>query len=167
MILLCCLLITGCTPRRISITAVFLDDGHPTAIVHPCDGARVHGMSVVEELMSASTSATSPMIGNVWGVADVAPRTDHPIAQIRLLETPPGWELQTTKPGSLLTAFAVDRSYSVWADTTAAGNDSSVEFTLGDLRSLSDGEVWAAPKPLAQPEAMTRDEFRRHAAASC
>lgn len=107
------------------------------------------------------------MVGNVWDVADVAPRTDHPITQIRLLENPPGWELQTTKPGSLLTAFAVDHSYSVWADTTAAGNDSSVEFTLGDLRSLSDGEVWAAPKPFAQPEAMTGDEFRRHAAASC
>ncbi|MBM0226685.1 MULTISPECIES: hypothetical protein [Micromonospora] len=105
----------------------------------------------------------------MWGVADVPPRADEPISQIRLLETPPGWELQTTKPGSLLTAFAVDRTYSVWADTTDknAGNDAMVEFTLGDLRSLSDGEVWAAPEPFAQPQAMTREEFRRHAAASC
>ncbi|MFI2713873.1 hypothetical protein ACH495_27505 [Micromonospora sp. NPDC018662] len=119
--------------------------------------------------MTTSASATSPALGNDWGVADVTPRADHPITKIRLLETPPGWELQTTKPGSLLTAFAVDRTYSVWADTTdkTAGNDAVVEFTLGDLRSLSDGEVWAAPTPFAQPQAMTREEFRRHSAASC
>ncbi|MFJ8583003.1 hypothetical protein [Micromonospora sp. NPDC093277] len=46
-------------------------------------------------------------------------------------------------------------------------NHAPVEFVLGDLRSLSDGEIWAAPKPFARPEAMTLDEFRRHAAASC
>jgi hypothetical protein len=37
----------------------------------------------------------------------------------------------------------VDRTYTVWAYTTdpAAGTDAAVEFTLDDLRSLSDGDV--------------------------
>jgi hypothetical protein len=97
----------GCTPGHISVTAVFLDDGHPTAIVQPCRGTRVHGIAVVEE-MTSSASATSPTFVGVWDVADVD--GDHPMTQIRLLETPPDWVLQTTKPGSLLTAFAVDRT---------------------------------------------------------
>jgi hypothetical protein len=164
LILLCCALTAGCTPGHISVTAVFLDDGHPTAVVHPCRGTRVHGIAVVEE-MTASASATSPTLGGVWAFADVD--GDHPMTQIRLLETPPDWVLQTTKPGSLLTTFAVDRVYSVWADTTDARTDAQVEFTLSDLRSLRDDQVWATPEPLAQPRAMTRKEFRRHAAASC
>ncbi|MGR6321351.1 hypothetical protein Q2K19_18995 [Micromonospora soli] len=167
MILLFCLVATGCTPGHISITAIFLGDGHPMAVFHPCHGSRVYGVSVVES-MTASGSGTSPSFGNVWDVADTDTRGDHPITEVRLLETPPGWILQTN-PDSLLTAFAVDRTYRARADTTSppAANDASVEFTLGDLRSLSDGEVWAVPKPFAQPQAMTREEFRRHAAASC
>ncbi|WP_281938917.1 hypothetical protein [Micromonospora sp. AKA38] len=145
---------------------MFLDDGHPTAIFHPCGGVRVSGISVTE-LTTTSASNSDPGLG--WGIANVGSREGHSVAQIRLLATPPGWELQTTKPGTLLTAFSVDRTYIVAADTAdpTAGNDSSVAFTLRDLRSLTDGEVWAVPKPFAQPQAMTRDEFRRHAAASC
>ncbi|MEV4545965.1 hypothetical protein [Micromonospora echinaurantiaca] len=146
---------------------MFLDSGHPTAVFHPCDGARVSGVSVTEQ-STTSGSAASPTL--VWSIADASSRAERPITQIRLLETPAGWGLQTTKPGGLLTAFGVDHTYSVWADVTssAAGDDSSIEFTLGDLRSLSDGQVWAAPKPFAQPQAMAaREEFRRRAAASC
>ncbi|MFI5490859.1 hypothetical protein [Micromonospora echinaurantiaca] len=143
---------------------MLLDDGYPTAIFHPCDEASVSRVSVAEQTTSAS--AAGPSLG--WSVADVATHPERPITQIRLLETPPDWDLQTTKPGSLLTAFAVDRTYNVWGKTNSdAGTPAHVQFTLGDLRSLSDGEVWAMPKPYAAPQAMTREEFRRHAAASC
>jgi hypothetical protein len=182
--LVCCSLSTGCTPPSISITAVFLDDGHPTAIFHPCGGAAVYSIALIEKLTSpapasgtasaissaqasSSASATGAEFGDLWGVAD--PAGNHPVAQVRLLETPPGWVLQTTKPGYLLTDFIAGRTYDVWADTTkpSAGRDTSLQFTLGDLRSLSDGQVWAAPKPFARPQAMSRKEFGQHSAASC
>jgi hypothetical protein len=184
VVLLCCLLSTGCTPPSISITAVFLDDGHPTAIFHPCSGAVVYSVSVVEKLTApALATVTAPAISSAtarssvpatgadvdhgWGVAD--PTGVHPVAQLRLLETPPGWVLQTTKPEYLLTDFVAGRTYDVWAETTrpAAGKDALLQFTLGDLQSLADGQVWAAPRPFAQPQAMTRTDFGRHAAASC
>jgi hypothetical protein len=163
MILMCCLFSAGCTPRQISITAIFLDGGYPTAVFHPCRGTHIDGISVIEEI---PTSDTGPRVGNVWEATDPA---NQPVGQIRLLAIPPGWVLQTTKPGSLLTAFAADRRYWVRAQTTdtSSGNDAGVEFTLGDLRSLSEGEVWATPEPFAQPRAMTSREFARHAAASC
>jgi hypothetical protein len=175
VVLLCCLLSTGCTPPNVSITAVFLDDGHPTAIFHPCGGG-VYSVSVVEKLTapaisSATASSFVPVMGpdvnHAWGVAD--PAGVHTVAQLRLLDTPPGWVLQTTKPGYLLTDFVADGTYDVWADTTkpTAGRDAAVRFSLGDLRSLADGQVWAAPKPFAAPQAMTRSEFGQHAAASC
>jgi hypothetical protein len=80
-----------------------------------------------------------------------------------------GWVLQTTKPGSLLAGFEAERSCAVWADPGGGGrgNDAGLTFTLSDLRSLADGEVWAVPKPFAQARAMDRAEFARYAEASC
>jgi hypothetical protein len=184
VVLLCCLLSTGCTPPNISITAVFLDDGHPTAIFHPCGDTAIDAVSVVETLTDrlpasgtasavsstqtdGSASATGTEFGDVWGVADVY--WYHPVVQIRLLQTPPSWALQTTKPEGLLTSFAATRTYYVWAGTTkpSTGIDAGVRFTLSELASLSDGQVWAVPEPFTQPQVMTRKEFARAAAESC
>jgi hypothetical protein len=130
-------------------------------------------VSVIEEpggsapASGGSAPATSADAVLTWGVADA--NAAHAVAEVRLLRTPPGWILQTTKPGALLTAFASDRTYSVWPETTnrSAGQDDHLQFTVGDLSSLSDGQVWAAPKPFAQPRAMTRKEFAQYAADSC
>lgn len=166
--LLYCMLTTGCTPPWTAIVAVFLHDGHPTITVDPCRGAHLFRVWLAEKISTPSASATSPAIGNVWIVAYTAgDPSDHPITEVRLLEIAPGWTLQSTRRDTLLTAFAVNGTYSVHADTTHASTAASVEFTLDDLRSLADGEVWAAPEPFAQPQAMKREEFRRHAAASC
>ncbi|MFF4880465.1 hypothetical protein [Micromonospora sp. NPDC000668] len=175
LILLCCLLTAGCSPAQISVTAVFLDDGHPTALFHPCGRSDVVVVSTVEK-MTGSAPATGLPLG--WSVADA--KGDDPVTQIRLLETPPGWKLRITEPGGevrfknvepgarLLTAFAEDQHYGVWADTDGAeSRDAVVRFTLGDLRSLADGEVWAVPDPFGEPLAMTGEEFRQYAAASC
>jgi hypothetical protein len=171
--LLCCLLPAACSPPYRAITAVFLDQGQPTTIFHPCGGATVFEVAVLEEpggpapASGGSASATGADSVLTWDVADT--EGGHPVAQVRLLQTPPGWILQTTKPGALLTAFAADRTYSVWPQTTnpSAGQSDHVQFTLGDLNSLSDGQVWASPKPFAQPRAMTRKEFAQHAEDSC
>ena len=103
---------------------------------------------MVEE-PAESAPATGPSLG--WSVADTG--ADDPITQIRLLETPHGWKLRITEPGSevhfqnvepaarLMTAFAEDQSYLVWADVDGGeSRDAMVRFSLGDLRSLADGE---------------------------
>lgn len=175
LILLCCLLTSGCSPLQIAITAVFLDDGHPAALFHPCGRSDVVGVSIVET-WTGSAPATGLPLG--WSVADT--KGGDPITQIRLLETPPGWKLRLTEPGgevrfrnvepgaNLLTAFAEDQRYLVWADTDGTERrDAMVQFTLGDLRSLADGQVRAIPDPSGEPHTMTREEFREYAAASC
>lgn len=80
-----------------------------------------------------------------------------------------GWSQQTTAPGALLTAFADDRTYHLIVETTnpSAGVAEAIQFTLDDLRSLADGQVWAVPGPYADKQAMSREDFEKAAARSC
>jgi hypothetical protein len=163
----------ACTPKPLSISAVFLDDGHPTVIFHPCKG------TVYEVTVSVDSPASPPPTATATDAATGGSGRKHwsafdrsassPVEQVRLLETPPGWEPTTYKIEATLTGFEEDQSYYLWVSTTkpGAGNDYGVKFTLADLRSLKDGQVWAEPKAFADPRAMSRDEFHRFAKAQC
>jgi hypothetical protein len=139
------LLTTACSPPLVDMTAVYLDGGHPTAIFHPCRGQHVVDVSVRQG---------SPLVES-WEVSQ-HPHGDG-IGQLRLLEVPPGWELYGSADRRI-TEFAQGEEYHVEADTDdkGTGNDWGVDFTLADLETLRDGEVWAGH---TQPRAMTRDEF--------
>jgi hypothetical protein len=175
------LLLAGCSPRQITVTAVYLDDGEPTAIFQPCDDTNVAGVSVTEATPEPTTTPSpspSPVrtgLGGGFATPSPAPASwkvtgpqADPIRRIRLLrETPPGWQQQNNGPG--LAAFQENQAYQVaaelaeWKDVRDAG----VEFTLADLRALGEGEVWAMRTLSGDPEAMTRREFRRYAGRTC
>jgi len=120
-----------------------------------------------KEPVPASASPDDATADLFWDVHDVD--GSHLLIQARLLDNPSGWGQQITKPGMLLSDFREDRTYSVWGGTSnpSAGIASHVGFILADLRSLAPDQVWAAPEPLHEAQAMSRTDFRKQAAASC
>lgn len=152
------LLAAGCSPRWVAVTAVYDDGGHPTVIFDPCRGTRIAEIVLMQRDPSTASASTS---GLFWNVIDVDHQ--HPLDRARLMETPPGWAVQPGLPGSQITELRDDRTYSVWANNTI----DHVDFTLAQLRALPPGQVWAPPKAFAPERAMTAEEFRKDAAASC
>jgi hypothetical protein len=167
ILVVCGLVTAGCSPPSIAITAVFLDGGHPTALFHPCGRTLVDGVAV-SEWSAAFASVGAPSSSHAWYGRDVS-GTGSGVTELRLLELPPSWVQQITKPGALLTSLVDGMTYWVVAKAgkPSKGNDVGVKFTLSDLRSLTEGQVWAVPRPDADATAMSRDEFRKRAADSC
>ena len=156
------------TTTLTTVTAVFLDAGVPTVIVHPCADALLAGILVTD----TSTSAVPPSPGspsNATGVqlwAAAADPGSNAVSQVHLLQTPPGWHI---RPGikELITEFRPEHGYWVIAQTTDPSHpDAGVTFRLGDLASLTDDQVWAAVS-IGQARVMTRDQFLDNAARSC
>jgi hypothetical protein len=153
----------ACSPTRLSITGVYLEGGQPAALFHPCGGSSVVGIIVSERVSSWGTDSRH------WdGIDPTRDRSAAHPTQVRLLELPAGWVQQTTKPGALLTSFVDGRSYWIYAKTEGHdGRDVGVSFTPLDLRSLGDGQVWAAPGRHADGRAMSREDFGRSVDESC
>jgi hypothetical protein len=153
-----------------TITAVFLDSGLPTVIVHPCADAIVVGITVTDTSTGASTASPGSPSANrtvveLWSVAGEPGA--NAISQMHLLQTPPGWHVQ---PGikDLITEFRPEHAYWVIAHTTDPSHpDGGVSFRLSDLASLTDGQVWARSRPLGQASGMTRDQFLDYATSNC
>jgi hypothetical protein len=176
----CATVLTGCSPPNRVNSAVYLRDGKPTVVVHLCSSKdRLTGLNLREtdaKPPGSGPSAAGPSGSTQSGSA--APRQYRAwqvgasgsagYAEIRLLDTPPGWTVYTS-PENLLSQLRDDATYRVFVDYTGpgGGDDSGVTFTLGDLRSLGSGEVWSRPKPYDREVPMTLAAFRRAAKASC
>lgn len=169
--LLASLLTAACSPPTVSITAVFRKDDQPWALFHPCGEALVVGVSLYEmakdrHLVTATTPGPRPSAAYVedrsWRIDRGT--ADGGITELRLLEVPAGWS-QQTEERKRITEFVTPYAYDVRADTDKPhlGHDRGITFTLADLTSLDDGEVWAG----RNPRAMTRDEFYREAEERC
>jgi hypothetical protein len=174
-------LAAACSPVPRYVTAVYLDDGHPTALFHPCPGSPVYGLKLYDAgpvkgkaLGRAPTSglptgATPSGIPRTtvnrdhlrWDVGDQDEGTAH--TRVRLLTVPPGWDLSTSEQ-DLLRQLRSDRTYRLigWGFRNTA-----VDFTLADLAALGDRRVWASARGSAEPRALTRDDFVDRAEASC
>jgi hypothetical protein len=174
--------LTACSPAPRRIVAVFLDDGDPTALLHPCSGEPVKGLQVrdvtPQEPTPTRSSAGTASSGTPGATSvsasptpdlsllrwDTSSADDVPApSQIKLLTPPAGWQVYTDS-FRLLEEFREDRVYDV---STSVLGDMSVEFTLDDLEGLEPGQVWATPDDTRTPRAMSRDEFARIAEASC
>lgn len=184
-LLFSCLLTTGCTPRPIPMAAVFLDGGHPTAIFHTCRGSvdlldlwedlaaigeiapRLAGAATASDATATSPADASSTVSRWWSIVDSD--AHHHVAQVRLLQTPPGWYVEGIPGRALITTFREDATYTLNVSTTrpSAGTDSLLRFTLRQLRSVPDGLVWAAPRAFGQPRAMTREEYHRRVKRLC
>jgi hypothetical protein len=163
-------LLAGCSPPGRVYSAVYLSDGVPTVVVRLCDGKDRPTAVTVREVPDAAPSAsTGPSESTAlrWDAYAPADETRR-FGEIRLLDPPPGWSLQ---PGnqSPLAGFVDGQRYRASIDISGptSGDDSGAMFTVGDLRSLRSGEVWARSKPYGSERAMTRDEFRRAAKDTC
>jgi hypothetical protein len=164
-------LLGACSPPPRYPVAVFLDDGHPTALLYACPGESVTELSVADV---TTPSAPSPGVtvptgstaaANVtlyvpyWGVHAVA--EDRP-TEIRLLTVPKGWALsEIVIP---LREFQPGIRY--WLDTGGI-QDKQVAFTLEDLQTLEPGQVWARSANSDDERAMDRDEFFTTAKKYC
>jgi hypothetical protein len=157
-------------PALTTITAVFLDGETPTVLVHPCADALVSGIVVTDISIGASPESTGSPSANptdfqLWAVA--ADPGSNAINQVHLLQTPPGWHVQSDI-SDVITEFRPEHTYWVIASTTDPTQmDAGVKFRLDDLASLTDGQVWAASRPSGQASGMTRDEFVDYATRSC
>jgi hypothetical protein len=168
--------VAGCSPPGRVNSAVYLRDGKPTVVVHLCSSEdRLTGLLLREDVPAPAPSGTDPSSGpsasatppqfRTWQVG----RSGGPgYAEIRLLDTPPGWTVYT-RAENLLSELRYDRTYEASVDYTGGdiGRDVGVEFTLGNLQSLGTGEVWARSKTYDREVVMTVAEFRRVAKASC
>jgi hypothetical protein len=149
-------------PATTTITAVFLDAGKPTVLLHPCPGSVVNEVTLTDLTLE---SPSSP--GHIWSVADTG--VEHPVSQFTLLDTPAGWHLQPVQGMDPIIEFQPSHQYWAIANTNSALGtriDPGVKFRLSDLAALADGQVWAATTPL-HPRSMTRDEFVRGAESHC
>jgi hypothetical protein len=157
----------GTLPVEVTITAVFLDAGVPTVIVHQCPGSLVDSITVTDLSVATSPGSTPGDLNiPIWSVAD--PGAKNPTSQIRLLQTPAGWQVGPAIK-NLITEFYPGHLYWVIASTTtdpASGVDAGVKFRLSDLALLTDGQVWAAATP-GHARATTRDQFFHDAAIRC
>jgi hypothetical protein len=144
--------------RKIPVAALYLDDGHPTVLFAPCEDSRVTQLTV------------SDGVRQVWIVYDNDP--PEPTTTIRIFTVPAGWTLDKLSAADF-TTIAPDHPYRLSAALNGgidrATSDSAVDntFTLADLTALRPDQVWAAGGPTSAPAAMSRDEFRRLAAAPC
>jgi hypothetical protein len=166
--------LAGCSPAGRTNSAVYLRDGKPTVVVHLCSSKdRLTGLNLREDYQQPSPSGSGQSQSAVqqrfvaWIVGASASDASQP-GEIQLLETPPGWALYTN-PESVLSELRDGRRYRVFVEYRgpSSGEDVGVVFTLGDLRSLAPGHVWARSKPNSQETPMTLDAFRRAAKASC
>jgi hypothetical protein len=173
--------LAACSPAPRRIVAVFLDDGEPAVLLHPCAGEPVKGLQVRDVTPAPPTPTGTPVGTASSGSAAATPTSassapdlsmlrwdtssaDVPApSQVRLLTPPDGWRVYTDGD-RLLREFREDRIYEV---STSVIGDLGVEFTLGDLERLGSGEVWASPEDTRAPRAMTRDEFARIAEGTC
>lgn len=155
--------VVACSPARRNNVAIFLQDGQPTALLHPCPGEAVTELSVTD-----LTTPSAPRPGDQtsthlyvphWAVS--AAEEDARPTQVRLLTVPPGWvsepdvafELREFRPG-----------YRYRLGTGQVGAH-DVEFTLADLEALAEDQVWISEG--GQERAVERDEFIRIAESSC
>jgi hypothetical protein len=164
--------VAGCSaPNRLN-SAVYLRDGKPTVVVNRCDKKdRVASVTVREDLPeppaieTGASGSAAAQVAREWNAG--TPNQTSP-DEIQLLETPPGWRVYTS-PDNLLVELREDQGYRVSLAVTGPGygRDLGAAFTLGDLRSLKTGEVWAKPKPYERERAMSLAAFRKAAKAAC
>jgi hypothetical protein len=178
--------VAGCSPPARVNSAVYLRDGKPTVVVHLCGSKdRLTGLRLQEEAPepvpsgsdpapsgsdpapsgSGPTASATPNLLRSWNVAR---RSGPGYAEIRLLDTPPGWTV-TSSPDFVVTELRDDQRYWVEVEyrSSNGGTDRGVAFTMDDLRSLGTGEVWAKPNPYEREAPMTLDAFRRAARDAC
>jgi hypothetical protein len=176
----CATTLAGCSPPDRVNSAVYLRDGKPTVVVHLCsDKDRLTGLNLRENRPEPAESGPAESGSAESGPAESAgPRplrawhvgTSHGTgyAEIRLLETPPGWTVYTSTE-NLLSELRDHQGYRVEVvySGPGGGRDRGTVFTLGDLRSLASGQVWSRPKSYDREVPMTLDAFRRAAKNSC
>lgn len=151
--------------RQVSVVALYLDDGHPTALLTACEDTTLYQLSV------------SDGVNSYWSMVDDDP--PNPVTSIRLFVVPAGWRRE--RPASAqgvpalseLAAITPARTYYVFpgvhsgVDSKTNDDAMTFTFTLDNLASLRPSEVWAPRTPDAQPEAMTPEQFRTASAATC
>jgi hypothetical protein len=154
--------VSACSPERVANVALLLEDGQPTALLHHCGDHPVGRLSVTDLTTPSAPDpdAVSPTTLYVpwWSVrsGDGVARPDD----VRLLRTPAGWTLDSGNP------FPIEEirdGYDYELRTDDPGFP-GLRFTLADLMSLADGQVWALRG--GEEQAMTRDDFEK-IAASC
>jgi hypothetical protein len=144
--------------RPVSVAALYLDGGHPTALFAPCENTRMSGLTV------------SDGVNELWSVIDGDP--PDPVTTIRIFVVPTGWEVERTGAQEL-SAIAPGREYHLFPDVYAGSASQTADegmnfnFTLADLTSLRPDEVWAVRAQDAKPGPMTREQFHSASAATC
>jgi hypothetical protein len=157
--------------------ALYLQGGQPAVLFQRCGGLGGVWISVSEVVDSSTTpwptSSASPLprygfYFRRWG-AESGGSDAHPVSSLVLLVLPPGWMLLANMDGEVpLTGFEEGHSYDALTGERTGAAAAAVEFTLADLRALPDGQVWAVPTPEGREAmAMTRDDFKSAAAATC
>lgn len=152
----------ACSPAPRNNVAVFLRDGQPTALLHPCPGEAVTRVSVTD-----LTTPSAPRPGDTTSTQLYVPywavnaQDDARPTEVRLLSVPSGWAIDPDVVIAL-TEFQPGYRYRVGTGQVGARD---VEFTLDDLESLGEDEVWITDG--GQERAAARDEFFRIAEAHC
>jgi hypothetical protein len=157
--------------------AAYLDDGRATVLLRPCPQDFVLWIELTQ--MDPVTPGPSPFdhpFANpgIWRLVNSG-HSSVP-AQLRLLEDPPGWTEATlqVRPVTYMLdeeryTIALSGSFNASGiPTPDHGLDSIafLNFTMENLRSLADGQVWAETDGFkAKPT--TRDAFAASADAVC
>lgn len=130
--------------RRVPVAALYVDDGHPTVLLAPCEHNRVIGLTV------------SDGVRKLWSVHDGDP--PDPATTVRIFVVPTGWKLDKVSAPDF-TAIAPDRTYYLFASLSSglerSTNDLAVDvtFTLADLTALRPDQVWTASSTTAAGDA--------------
>jgi hypothetical protein len=158
----------ACSPAPRYNVALFLDGGHPTALLHHCEGSPITELGVTDLTSPSAPDPRAPtptgthtdLYVPYWSVraADSGARPER----VRLLTTPSGWRADDDHPFPL---EEFQDGYEYMLDTNDVGFPVLV-FTLDDLEALDRGEVWARDRR-GEEQAMTRDEFTSVAGAHC
>lgn len=155
--------VVACSPAPRNNVAVFVQNGHPTALLHPCPGEAVTELSVTD-----LTTPSAPRPGDqtsthlyvpYWSVS-AAEENARP-TQVRLLTVPSGW---VSEPDVAFELREFQPGYRYRLGTGQVGAR-DVEFTLADLEALAGDQVWISDG--GEERAVERDEFIRIAEGSC
>ncbi len=152
------LTLSACSPVSPAITAAILDHGRPAVVFYPCKHMTVSGVYLEEVRVTAAYEGHSPGDGTPvdWetvGEWRITRTMDGVTADsVVLLDRPSGWAdargwLPDTQP---ITSIREDRTYTVHPETTRHAG--GVIFTLANLRTLPDGQVWFQEKVISVKE---------------
>ncbi|MGI5241872.1 hypothetical protein [Dactylosporangium sp. CA-139066] len=147
-------------PRRsVPVAALYLDDGHPTVLLAPCEHTRVIEVTVVDN--SAH---------KIWTAVDSDPA--DPATTVRVFAVPPGWTLEKHSAADF-TELTPGHDYrlftSLYSLLESSTRDSAPNFTFtpADLTALKPDQVWTVAGESSPPQATPRTEFQRAASAAC